>query len=52
MGMSSLPPEYLFEPIIPPTIAALKELSTALIVPARELPEAFVPNSVGTRFML
>jgi 7,8-dihydropterin-6-yl-methyl-4-(beta-D-ribofuranosyl)aminobenzene 5'-phosphate synthase len=54
----------LFEPIIPPTIAALKELSPALIVPAhctgwkathalaRELPEAFVPNSVGTRFIL
>jgi hypothetical protein len=54
----------LFELIIPPTIAALKELSPALIVPAhctgwkathalaRELPKAFVPNSVGTRFML
>jgi 7,8-dihydropterin-6-yl-methyl-4-(beta-D-ribofuranosyl)aminobenzene 5'-phosphate synthase len=54
----------LFEPIIPPTIAALKALSPALIVPAhctgwkathalaRELPEAFVPNSVGTRFIL
>lgn len=54
----------LFEPIIPPTIAALKEISPALIVPshctgwkathalARELPEAFVPNSVGTRFVL
>lgn len=54
----------LFEPIIPPTIAALKELNPALIVPAhctgwkathalaRELPDAFVPNSVGTRFML
>lgn len=54
----------LFERIIPPTVAALKELSPAVIVPAhctgwkathalaRELPEAFVPNSVGTRFML
>lgn len=54
----------LFEPIIPPTIAALKEISPALIVPAhctgwkathalaRELPEAFVANSVGTRFVL
>lgn len=54
----------LFEPIIPPTIAALKELNPALIVPshctgwkathalAHELPDAFVPNSVGTRFML
>ena len=54
----------LFEPLIPPTVAALKELNPALIVPAhctgwkathalaRELPQAFVPNSVGTRFML
>ncbi len=54
----------LFEPMIPPTIAALKALNPALIVPAhctgwkathalaRELPEAFVPNSVGTRFIL
>lgn len=54
----------LFEPIIPPTIAALKALGPALVVPAhctgwkathtlaRELPAAFVPNSVGTRFTL
>ena len=54
----------IFEPIIAPTVAALKELNPALIVPAhctgwkathtiaRELPEAFTPNSVGTRFML
>jgi 7,8-dihydropterin-6-yl-methyl-4-(beta-D-ribofuranosyl)aminobenzene 5'-phosphate synthase len=54
----------IFERIIPPTIAALKELNPALIVPAhctgwkathaiaKELPEAFAPNSVGTRFML
>src|SRR4029450_10113416 len=54
----------LFEPIIPPTIAAFKAPNPALIVPAhctgwkathtlaRELPDAFVPNSVGTRFML
>ncbi len=53
-----------FERIIPPTVASLKELSPAVIVPAhctgwkathalaRELPEAFVPNSVGTRFLL
>ena len=53
-----------FEPIIEPTVAMLKELNPTLIVPAhctgwkathriaRELPEAFVPNSVGTRFML
>ena len=54
----------LFERIIPPTIAALKELNPAVVVPAhctgwkathalaRELPDAFVPNSVGTRFVL
>ena len=54
----------LFEPIIPPTVAALKELSPEMIVPAhctgwkavhaiaRELPQAFVQNSVGTRFVL
>jgi 7,8-dihydropterin-6-yl-methyl-4-(beta-D-ribofuranosyl)aminobenzene 5'-phosphate synthase len=54
----------LFEPIIPPTVAALKELNPELIVPAhctgwkavhaiaRELPQAFVQNSVGTRFVL
>ncbi|THJ19715.1 MAG: MBL fold metallo-hydrolase [Nitrospira sp. CG24E] len=54
----------LFEPIIPPTIAAFKELNPALIVPshctgwkathalARELPDAFVHNSVGTCFTL
>lgn len=54
----------LFEPIIAPTVAALKEMNPALIVPAhctgwkavhamaRELPQAFVQNSVGTRFVL
>ena len=54
----------LFEPIIAPTVAALKEMSPELIVPAhctgwkavhaiaRELPQAFVQNSVGTRFIL
>jgi 7,8-dihydropterin-6-yl-methyl-4-(beta-D-ribofuranosyl)aminobenzene 5'-phosphate synthase len=54
----------LFEPIIPPTIAALKALDPALVVPAhctgwkavhalaRELPGAFVQPSVGTRFVL
>ena len=53
-----------FEPIIEPTVAALKELNPALVVPAhctgwkathriaQELPEAFVPNSVGTQFLL
>lgn len=54
----------LFESIIPPTVAALKEINPAMIVPAhctgwkavhaiaRELPQAFVQNSVGTRFVL
>ena len=54
----------IFEPIIKPTVAALKELNPTLIVPAhrtgwkrthaiaRELPDAFVPYSVGTRFTL
>ena len=54
----------LFEPIIAPTVAALKEMNPALVVPAhcsgwkavhaiaRELPRAFVQNSVGTRFVL
>jgi 7,8-dihydropterin-6-yl-methyl-4-(beta-D-ribofuranosyl)aminobenzene 5'-phosphate synthase len=54
----------IFEPIIPPTIQALKEFSPKVIVPqhctgwrathdiAREFPEAFVPTSVGTRFTL
>ncbi len=54
----------LFEPLIPPTVAAFKDLNPTLIVPAhctgwkathalaRELPGAFVPNSVGTRFIL
>lgn len=54
----------LFEPLIQPTVTALKAMKPALIVPAhctgwkathalaKELPEAFAPNSVGTRFIL
>ena len=54
----------LFEPIIAPTVVALKEMNPALVVPAhctgwkavhaiaRELPQAFVQNSVGTKFVL
>ena len=54
----------LFEPLIAPTIAALKELEPVVVVPAhctgwkaihavaRELPGAFVANSVGTCFVL
>lgn len=53
-----------FEPLIAPTVASLKEIDPTLIVPAhctgwrathalaRELPEAFVANSVGTRFVM
>lgn len=54
----------IFEPIIGPTVAALKQISPQMVVPAhctgwramhaiaREFPEAFVQNSVGTRFVL
>lgn len=54
----------LFDPIVPPTISALKELGPALVVPAhctgwkathtiaQQMPEAFVQNSVGTRFVI
>jgi 7,8-dihydropterin-6-yl-methyl-4-(beta-D-ribofuranosyl)aminobenzene 5'-phosphate synthase len=54
----------IFEPIIEPTIQALKEFNPGVIVPehctgwkathliAREFPEAFVPNSVGTRMVI
>ncbi len=54
----------IFEPIIAPTVAALKQIRPQMIVPAhctgwrathaiaREFPDAFVQNSVGTRFVL
>jgi 7,8-dihydropterin-6-yl-methyl-4-(beta-D-ribofuranosyl)aminobenzene 5'-phosphate synthase len=54
----------IFEPIIEPTIQALKEFNPGVIVPehctgwkamhliAREFPEAFIPNSVGTRMVI
>ena len=53
----------IFEPIIAPTVAALKEIQPAVLVPehctgwkahlalARELPDAYTPNSVGTRMI-
>ena len=53
-----------FEPIISPTIQALKEFQPSVIVPehctgwkathllAREFPDAFVPNSVGTTMVI
>ena len=53
-----------FEPIIIPTIQALKEFNPSVIVPqhctgwkathliAREFPTAFIPNSVGTTMVI
>jgi 7,8-dihydropterin-6-yl-methyl-4-(beta-D-ribofuranosyl)aminobenzene 5'-phosphate synthase len=53
-----------FEPIIEPTVAALNELAPDVIVPAHctgwraqhrlaaALPDAFIPNAVGTTFTL
>jgi 7,8-dihydropterin-6-yl-methyl-4-(beta-D-ribofuranosyl)aminobenzene 5'-phosphate synthase len=53
-----------FEPIIEPTVAALRDLSPDVIVPAHctgwraqhrlaaALPSAFIPNAVGTTFTL
>ena len=53
-----------FEPIIEPTIAALTDLAPDVVVPAHctgwkaqhrlsaALPDAFIPNAVGTRFHL
>ncbi|MGH9217158.1 MAG: MBL fold metallo-hydrolase, partial [Acidimicrobiales bacterium] len=53
-----------FEPIIEPTVDALSDLAPDVIVPAHctgwrarhrlgaALPEAFVPNAVGTSFVL
>lgn len=53
-----------FEPIIPPTVAALTELSPALVAPghctgwraqhalAAAFPDAWVPPSAGTRYHL
>jgi 7,8-dihydropterin-6-yl-methyl-4-(beta-D-ribofuranosyl)aminobenzene 5'-phosphate synthase len=54
----------IFEPIIGPTVAALKQIRPQMVVPAhctgwrathaiaREFADAFVQNSVGTRFVL
>ncbi len=54
----------IFEPIVQPTIAALKEFGPSVIVPqhctgwkathliAREFPDAFVANSVGTTMVI
>lgn len=54
----------IFEPIIVPTVQALREFNPSVIVPehctgwkamqliAREFPNAFVPNSVGTTMVI
>jgi len=54
----------IFEPIIPQTIEALQQMNPALVVPAhctgwrathriaQVMPEAFIPNSVGTTYVL
>jgi len=54
----------LFEPLIPPTVAALQAIGPKLIVPshctgwkaaheiARRMPDAYVSNSVGTTFLI
>jgi 7,8-dihydropterin-6-yl-methyl-4-(beta-D-ribofuranosyl)aminobenzene 5'-phosphate synthase len=53
-----------FEPVIEPTVAALAEIAPSLLVPAHctgfraqhrlaaALPDAFLPNSVGTSYTL
>ena len=53
----------LFEPIIPPTVEALRELEPQVVAPthctgwraihalADAFPEAFIPGSVGTRYV-
>ena len=53
-----------FEPIIEPTVAALRALAPAVVLPAHcsgwraqhrlaaELPDAFIPNAVGTRLVI
>ena len=54
----------IFEPLIAPTVAALREIAPAVLVPehctgwkahlalAQALPDAYCPNSVGTRLEL
>jgi 7,8-dihydropterin-6-yl-methyl-4-(beta-D-ribofuranosyl)aminobenzene 5'-phosphate synthase len=53
-----------FEPIIEPTVSALRDLAPGIVVPAHctgwraqhrlgvELPDAFIPNAVGTSVTL
>ncbi|HLX57415.1 MAG TPA: MBL fold metallo-hydrolase, partial [Ktedonobacteraceae bacterium] len=54
----------MFEPIIPQTIEALQQINPAVVVPAhctgwrathriaQAMPDAFIPNSVGTTYVL
>ena len=54
----------IFEPLIPPTVTELKAIAPQLIMPghctgwkathqlARELPDAYLPSSVGTRLVI
>ena len=54
----------VFEPIIAPTLEALKDIAPRLVMPghctgwkaihafAREFPEAYVQGSVGTRLVI
>jgi len=54
----------IFEPVIGPTVQALKDMKPKVLIPqhctgwratfeiARDFPEAFVPSSVGTTFVL
>jgi 7,8-dihydropterin-6-yl-methyl-4-(beta-D-ribofuranosyl)aminobenzene 5'-phosphate synthase len=54
----------VFEPIIAPTVKALKDFAPKIIVPqhctgwrathmiARDFPDTFVPNSVGTTLVI
>lgn len=54
----------IFEPVIPATVAALQEIKPAYVMPAHctgwlamhkiagAMPEAFIPNSVGTTLLL
>ncbi len=54
----------IFEPLVEPTVSALQAIGPKLIVPshctgwkatheiARRMPDAYVPNSVGTTFLI
>ena len=60
----STSPEPAFEPIIEPTVAAFADMAPDVLVPAHctgwkaqhrlaaVLPDAFIPNAVGTSFVM